>query len=272
MIAMRSVSLSTLTIRGVAALATAQPPGGGGQIIPTPGSGDGKAKLGVPQVALDPKNRLDALLMRWESEMKNIPSVHVKKLQRTDKDPASQKPRVMEGEARYLKPNLAALRLVQADDPKFYELQVCTGQFLYEFRPQFKKLVVHELPPRAAGLDDNLLSFLFGTTAAEAKRRYELELTKDVGEQNPHGIYIGVKPRFEGDKRELSRAQSVFFERDRLPGRVWFGRLDQGEVTWDLKEIDTPVQLKPMDFRPPDPPKGWETTRIPYDPGPAPGN
>src|SRR5262245_49059351 len=150
MIATRFFLSSATLVLAAAALAVAQQPGDGSKIIPNPGSGNGaKAQLGVPrEVPLDPKNnRLDALLMRWESEMKNIHSIHVKKIQSTDKEPAANaKPRVMEGEARYLKPNLAALRLVQVDEPRFYELMVCTGQFLYEYRPQFKKLVVHELP------------------------------------------------------------------------------------------------------------------------------
>src|SRR5262245_52864032 len=205
--------------------------------------------------------------------MKIIPSIHVKKIQRTDKEPAANaKPRVMEGEARYLKPNLAALRLVQVDEPRFYELMVCTGQFLYEYRPQFKKLVVHELPQKASGFDNNLLSFLFGMNAADAKRRYELTLSKDVSEQNPHWIYIDIVPRFEADEREFTRAQLVLSARDMLPRRLWFEHPNHSEVTWDLKEMDTAVELKPMDFRPPDAPKGWDMQRVPLEQAPAPGN
>src|SRR5437764_12725615 len=132
MIAMRIFYLSAASVLAVAALTFAQQPGDGSRIIPNPGSGTG-AQLGTPrEVALDPKNRLDALLMRWESEMKNVGSVHVKKLQRIDKEAGNKPPRVMEGEARFLKPNLAALSIKQVDDPRFYELMVCTGQFMYE--------------------------------------------------------------------------------------------------------------------------------------------
>jgi len=272
MIAIRSFVLSSASVVVIGALALAQQPGDGSRIIPNPGSGQGAgAQLGTPRDAgLDPKNnRLDALLMRWESEMKAIPSVYVKKLQRTDKEVGSQKPRLMEGEARYLKPNLAALRLVQVDDPRFYELMVCTGQFMYEFRPQFKKLVVHEMENRVSGFDNNLLSFLFGMSAADSKRRYELTLAKDINEQNPHWIYIDIKPRFEADKREFTRAQLVLFARDMLPRRLWFEHPNQSEVTWDLKEVDTSVELKPMDFRPPEAPKGWDTQRIPLERAPA---
>jgi TIGR03009 family protein len=274
MIAMRSFVLSSAAVLALAALAPAQQPGDGSRIIPNPGSGQGAgAKLGAPGDAkLDPTNRLDALLMRWESEMKSVPSVYVKKLQRTDKETGSQKPRVMEGEARYLKPNLAALRLVQVDDPRFYELMVCTGQFMYEFRPQFKKLVIHEMESRVSGFDNNLLSFLFGMSAAEAKRRYELTLAKDITDQNPHWVYIDIKPRFEADKREFTRAQLVLFAQNMLPRRLWFEHPNSSEVTWDLKEVDTSVELKPMDFRPPDAPKGWDTQRIPLERAPAQSN
>src|SRR5262249_41510130 len=135
-----------------------------------------------------------------------------------------------------------------------------------------KKLMVHELPPRAAGFDNNLLSFLFGMNALDAKRRYELTLSKDISEQNPHWIYLDIAPRYEADKREFARAQLVLFHSTMLPRRLWSLHPNESEVTWDLSDVDTKGQLKPMDFRPPDAPKGWDTVRVPLEQSPLPNS
>jgi TIGR03009 family protein len=275
---MRRHGSTILALALLAAPALAQPPGDGNKIIPTPGAGNGAgARLGNPGqlVALDPKNRLDQLLMQWEAAMKDVPSIVVKDCMRTDKDPTSQKPKVWKGEARYMKPNLAALLLKQVDDPKFYELMVCTGQFLYEYRPQFKKLMIHDLPERATGFDNNLLSFLFGMSAVDAKRRYDLKISKDVTAENPNWIYLDITPRFDADKREFSQAQLVLFANTMLPRRLWFLHPNGSEVTWDLPNMDTTTKLSLSDFRPPDAPKDWEKVRVPMEQpaaGPGAGN
>lgn len=238
-------------------------------VLAQPPAGDGGAKLGPPGGAagaalptLNPANRLDSLLMQWEQRMKGVDSILVKDCVRTDKDKATVK--TWKGEARYLKPNLAALRLVQQEDSKFYELMISTGNFLYEYRPQFKKRMIHQLPPAQNGnFDNNLLSFLFGMNAIDAKRRYELTLAKDIGPENPHYIYIDVKPRFEADKREFTRAQLVLFQATMLPRRLWFEHPNGSEVMWDLPNMDTTVKLKPSDFTPPEAPEGWENVRVP---------
>src|SRR5262249_2263390 len=119
-----------------AAVLLAQPP-----MPPAPGSGDGRAKLEL-RPALDPTDRLDALLLKWEQAMTSVESILVSKCVRTDKDKTGTK--TYEGEARYLKPNFAALRLIQQQNPSIYELFVCTSQAVYEYRPQSKKLIIHE--------------------------------------------------------------------------------------------------------------------------------
>jgi TIGR03009 family protein len=206
--------------------------------------------------------------MQWEARTRGVESILVKDCVRTDKDKTGVKH--WKGEGRYLKPNLAALRLIQEEDPKIFELVISTGNFFYEFRPQFKKLVVTALPAARVGdFENNLLSFMFGMTAADAKRRYDLTLAKDISDQNPHYIYINVFPRFEADKREFTRAQMVLFATTMLPRRLWFEHPNGDEVTWDLPNMDTKVQLRPSDFVPPQAPQGWETVKVPLpDPGP----
>ena len=240
--------------------ALAQQPPTGGSLLPPPGAGDNRPANLVP--VLDPNNRLDSLLMAWEKNMTSVDSIYVQKLQRTEKDKTGTK--VYEGEARYMRPNLAALRLVQQANPNLYELFICTGNFLYEYRPQSRKLMIHELDqPKAGNFNNSFMQFLFGMSAVDAKRRYELTLAKDLSAENPHYVYIDIKPRFEGDKREFTRAQMVLFGATMLPRRLWFEHRNGNEILWDIPNLDTQVKLKQADFTPPQAPQGWETVRVP---------
>ncbi len=242
----------------------AQQPGGNSPIVPAPGTG-GRPGATLGQPVLDPNSHLDSYLMRWESEMKGVTSIVVEDCVRTDKDKTGIK--TWKGEARYLKPNYAALRLIQQQDPNIYELMVSTGTHLYEFRPQYKKLVIHELPPAKFGaFDNNLLSFLFGMSAMDAKRRYELSLTRDLGPDNPYYIYIGIKPRYVEDRKEFVDAQMVLYSSTMLPRRLWFRQPNDTEVTWDLPNMDTKRQLHVSDFAPPPAPKEWEQKLERYQP------
>src|SRR5262249_55032803 len=160
------------------------------------------------------------------------------------KSKASGFKKVYEGEARYMKPNLVALRMIMPSDKSIWELYVCSGKLLYEYRPQTKTLRIHDVAPEQANFQNNFLSFLFGMNAADAKRRYDLTLTKE--DQNY--IYIDIKPRFDADKREFSRAQMVLFTQNMLPARVWFELPNGDETTWKIADIDTKVKLKESHF------------------------
>jgi TIGR03009 family protein len=225
---------------------------------------------------LDPKNsRLDHHLLQWEQRMTGVESI-LCQCQREDKDKASGFKKLFKGEARYLKPNYVALRLIQEGNEKNYELFLSTGQFLYEYRPSQKTLRIHELPPPQAGgaFQNNFMSFVFGMSAKEAKQRYDLNLSKDISADNPHYIYIDVRPRFEADKKEFTRAQLVLFSQTMLPRRLWFEHPNFDQTTWDITQIDTTTKVRPVDFTPPEPPEGWQKVRVPRAdlPGPADAN
>ena len=255
---MRALFWTIFSVLVFGVVAYAQPAGDRSPIIPTPGTGG----AAPGKLTLNPNIPIDARLIKWEEAFRGVGSIVVKPLYRTDKLKKGETH--WEGEARYLKPNLAALRLIQKEDPKIYELVISTGNFVYEYRPEFKRLVVHEVDPRNGNFDNNLLSFLFGMTAAEAKARYELTLSKE----NADYIYIDILPRHEADKREFTRAQIVFFAATTLPRRLWFEKPNGDQVTWDLPEMDTKVRLAPTDFRPPQAPPGWETIKEPLNPAP----
>jgi len=261
-------TFAALLLLGSVAFAQQPPSSPPITIPPKPGTPAEPANL-LPK--LDPQNnRLDALLVQWEQRMTGVEGV-VCKCAREEKSKASGFKKVYEGEARYLKPNYVALRMLQQGkgNEGNYELYVCTGKFLYEYRPQTKTLRIHDVAPEQANFQNNFLSFLFGMNAAEAKRKFDLTLTKE----DPNYIYIDIKPRFDADKRDFTRAQMVLFAKDMLPARLWFEAPNGDETTWNVSGIDTKVKLKESHFSPPPAPQGWETVRVSLsqgNPPPAP--
>ena len=142
---------------------------------------------------LDPAhNRLDALLMRWAEEMRNIKTLDAQCIRMT-KDKTFQDLDIFEGRAKFMAPNMALLEMQKKGKADAFEKYVCTGTFLYEYVPQNKVIRVHELPPNKSGQvsDDNFLSFLFGMKAEDAKQRYDLKLTKE----DENWIYLEILPR-----------------------------------------------------------------------------
>src|SRR5216684_3653627 len=127
---MRSLGLTLTSLFAVVPFLSAQQPGKS-PIIPTPGN---PPAASIPAPALNPNNRLDALLMQWEARMKNVDSVWAKQMTEKDKDKDGTE-REYKGEARFLKPNFVAVQLVRVDNPKFYKMFISSGNFGYDFRP-----------------------------------------------------------------------------------------------------------------------------------------
>lgn len=207
---------------------------------------------------LDPdRNRLDALLLQWEQMMTRVETVSAECTRITD-DKVSGRKEEFVGKAKYMKPNLAALYLEKKTKPDIFERYICSGTYLYEYRPQQKRMVIHELPPPKSGqFDDNLLSFLFGMKAEEAKRRYDLKLVQE----DKWWIYLEIVPRYPADKADFAKARLVLSNRTFLPRALWFMENNKNEIKWDIPKIDTGVALDRKEFSPPSPPPGWDVRR-----------
>lgn len=213
-----------------------------------------------PAAALNPAtNRLDALLLQWEQQMRSLQTLEAA-CTRTTLDKVIGNTEVFEGTAKYMKPNLAVLEMRKKNKPEVFEKFVCSGTFLYEYSPQNKAIRVHELPPPKPGqvADDNFLSFLFGMRAEEAKRRYELSLVKE----DAHYVYIGIVPRFPQDKADFQRARLVLLKRNFLPRQLWFEAPNGNEITWDIPQAQQNTPLNRNEFTVTAPPPGWNLVRV----------
>jgi TIGR03009 family protein len=212
---------------------------------------------------------LDDILAQWERSMKGVTGLSAS-LTRTTLQKTFQATEVFEGTAKYMKPNLALLFMSKKNKPEIFEKYVCSGNFLYEFVPREKIIRVHELPKPKEGqvADDNLLSFLFGMKAAEAKRRYELTMLAPPPNDKWY-YYILIKPRKENqrDKNDFSRARLVLNNKTCLPRQLWFEQPNGNEITWDFVKLDVEARLKRAEFGPPPLPTGWKVVKIPLDGG-----
>src|SRR5205807_9655797 len=189
-----------------------------------------------PAPALDPREPLDSLLMRWEAEMKKVVTISAQ-CTRTSDDKAFQVSTVHVGTAKFMKPNLALLELQQKDNPARFERYLVTGTFLYQYVPSNKEILAYEMPAPKPGqvADDNCPSLLFGMKAEEAKRRYVLQLDRP---EDPYYYYVNILPRFETDKADFQRAQLVLTKDNFMPRRLWFEQPNKNTVLWDIPKVD----------------------------------
>jgi TIGR03009 family protein len=215
----------------------------------------------TPQPKLDPNDRLDSLLIKWERTMAATQSFWAPKCERTDKDKTGTK--TYKGEIRILKPNYYALSMTQQQNPNIFEMYVCTGTYLYEFRPQSRKLVIHELDQGQPGAGSGIQKLLTGISAADIKRRFDAKLVPDVAPGARETVTIELKPKFADDKRAFSQVRIVLWEKTMLPRQLALELPNGNEITWNLPNVDTETKLKPVDFTPPRAPDGWEQVKAP---------
>jgi TIGR03009 family protein len=230
-------------------------------LVVSAASGQSPPSPQMPPAAFDPvNNRLDQLLLRWEREMTAVQSLDVR-LTRVTNDKVFGAREIMDGSAKYKRPNLALLYLSNRNNPQVYEKFLCTGNFVYQFDPQAKTVHVKELPKPKAGqmADDNLLSFMFGMKAEEAKRRYDLQIEKE----DQYYVYLRVLPRFPIDKADFSWARLVLNRQTFLPRQLYFMQANGNDITWDIPQIVNGARLNPADFTPPSLPAGWTMKKAP---------
>lgn len=196
--------------------------------------------------------RLDTLLGRWEQEMARIETLNVQ-CNRTDTNKVNLRTDLYTGGMKYMKPNLALMEMQRKDRPDIYEKFLCTGNFIYQFMPQTKEILLIQLPAGQKA-DDNLVSFLFGMKALEAKRRYDLRLVKEDADY----IYIEIIPKQAADKADFQKARLTLNARTFMPRMLWYMEPNGNEKSWDLAKVETNVKVERGDFAAPTKlPAGW---------------
>ena len=202
---------------------------------------------------------VDTHLQAWEVRMKEISSLQMDGIERTDKDNQLKYVSKWRGTAKYSKPNMASLVLQRDDKPELFEKWVCTGAAIYQFAPANKEIIIHQLPAKKDGnlSDENFLGFMFGMKAEDAKKRYGLQVTAGK-EKDPYYVYIDIQPREDRDKADFEVARLVLHKDSYLPRQLWFRHPNGDETTWNIPQAKSGVQVDRREFQAPEPPKGWK--------------
>lgn len=232
------------------------------------GQGTPPAQVEDPNAAI-----LDDVLGKWEKAMVGIQSLYCE-INRTNTDRVFQSKEKYSGRAMYVRSNLpnqasrASLELYKEGDkgprPDVFEKYIISGTFLYEYSPANKVIRVHELPqPKAGQLgDDNLLSFLFGMKAADAKQRYQItHVPAPAGDM--WYTYLKIQPKFAQDKADFTEARLVLLRSTFMPRQVWFHQPNGNEVTWDFPKLQSGVDIPLANFAQPQLPTGWQFEKMP---------
>ncbi len=220
-------------------------------------------------------NPLDQVLDQWEKTMSGLKSF-VAQINRTAIDPTFKTTEVWTGQARFLKgqpgtTSRASLYLSKVLNPPPakveapFERFIYTGNFLYQFSQATKEIIVHEVPPPKGGqvADDNILAFLFGRKADEAKKRYQMTYLKVSPEQAKYYHFISIKPLQAQDKSDFSEARLVLMASNFLPRQFWYRQPNGNEVSWDFPNVWPNAEVSPLEFAQPAVPAGWKMTKPP---------
>lgn len=215
------------------------------------------------------------MLLFWEQTSAGIKTFACR-FYRLDYDPNDPtrkpgEPRTERGEIRYAAPDKAMFKV----DGPMGEHWATDGKAIYELDPYKRKMVIHKLPPQLQGkaVSDGVLPLLFGTKAAELKRRYYLRLTTPPG---AHGeVWLEAWPRFAADAQQFKQAEVILaVGQSRLtPKAVQLHHPNANSRVVYLLEAIAINKHGPLAFLEGDPfrpkaPPGWETV-IEEPPEPA---
>ncbi|MFL5244740.1 MAG: TIGR03009 domain-containing protein [Gemmataceae bacterium] len=222
-------------------------------------------QLGKPEPQpLPDQSKLDGYLGNWENVTKGLRTLDIT-VNRKRKSAGLGDLDVYTGSIKFMKFEdknnpvvLAAMDLQKkggrATD---FEKIVFTGAYLYVFQPREKLILYYDAGPAKAGKanDDTFMPFLSGMKAADAKKRYDIKLTKVDADY----IYLEIYPRLARDKTDFIRAQIVINRSNFLPARVWYVEANHDTTTFEVVKIEKDKRINRQEFEKPElPGKDWK--------------
>jgi TIGR03009 family protein len=214
-------------------------------------------------------NKLDAVLLNWERAMSGINSLHAE-VEQTAVDHVFKSTKVLSGVAIFSRPNKALLYLKNAAKPQEIERLMCNGQTAYKWDPAVKEIHVFQMPQPKQGQinDDNFTSMFFGMKAADAKRRYDLQLANPPNDA--HYYYIWAFPRDPQDKAEFTKARIAITIQTHLPREIHYEQPNGNTTKWFFPRTWVNQPVDPNTFAEPKLDPGWKLKKVPLPQGPPP--
>jgi TIGR03009 family protein len=260
---MRILGLTVLVLFAAVATVTAQEPKS--PLPKSPPSGS---------AAMSETNQkyLNKYLDVWEERMKKVNALETKIVLTEIEAGPPQVKTTYTGEASLLKPNYAKMFLKEASKPdntRKWRHFVADGQYLWEYDYAKKIARVLQMPKDGIG-DNTMMSFLFGMTAVDIKKRYDLSIdVENPDKYNDYYLHITILPKSREDMQEFKKAELVLWKNNKdpkyaelwmLPARLWFQHPNGNQVTWEFKNLTTDKKFLPADFKAPGfPDKEWKS-------------
>jgi|GEM_PF-6114854 len=264
---LRVLTVAFATIAATAAV------GGVGMVVSArpqpPADGPSPAK---PKVAVfnadDPRARarMDQILDEWERRSSQIRSLHAE-FRRRDQDVVLNEKTYFLGRAYLQAPNLAVLDFQSTDarfDPeraKPYERFVCTGDEVWHYVAEVREVVVYPLgtDERERALKEGPLPFLFNFKAAEAKRKYRMNLRRE----DDDAFYIEILPQTEEERDNFNQAIVKLLRSSFQPEQLMLIDENKNSKEFVFTRIDRNPQINPDYFKGREPGKSWKVIRNP---------
>jgi TIGR03009 family protein len=213
------------------------------------------------------KNPEDWLLAKWEDAMTKVDSL-MAECEFTSIDKVFNAKDTYRGTAKYLRSSgttMASLELYKQDSKgvlqkDVFKKYIYTGKDLYDFVPETKIVYVHPFLKAGQTMDNNLLSFIFGMHAVDAKQRYELKWQPP----DTNYYYLEVSSKQPQDKKDFKQARLVFLKSNFLVRQVWFVEANGNAVIWEFPKAAVNTNLiNAKDFEAPRLEPGWRMEKAP---------
>jgi TIGR03009 family protein len=203
---------------------------------------------------------LEELLRGWEATSGKIVDLKCE-FQKTTKDVVFGDTRVEHGTATLLRPYFGRLDLTD-DKGNPTTTFISTGKAVHQYDARSKLEVVYILPEEK-GTDNTMpgpLSFVFGITVKEAKRRFQMTLVREFAKNGVEYAELQVVPLTPEDQQEFKRARLVINKKSFLPKEMLIVEPNDAQQHWNVSRLQT--NLKPAlsadMFVPLKLPKGWK--------------
>ncbi len=208
------------------------------------------------------ENRVDTVLREWSEKTGQIRSLYTV-FTRTIVDPVWNDKDVSPGSARYLSPKMARLDVTGGRMPE--SLVLPGNGEAWHFKPanqnvQDNIVEIHKLPQDVQEkdvLEDGPLPFLFATKPDKAKQRYKFEIL----DENEEMLRAKITPKLEDDQRDFVEAVITLKKTDWLPTRISILEATKQQVTYELSQTWTNIEISQTDFSV-SVPKGWKSLQM----------
>lgn len=208
------------------------------------------------------QDNLDAVLRGWEKAMGDLQSF-VAVVERKASDALGDDQ--VRGYAMLMKPqaaggrNMARLELAKVPKGEPTEKFIVTGPTLYQYAYGTKTVHVVPMPNANANGQDGIFAFLFGMSAEDAKKRFDIKLVQDKSDKHYH--QLDITPKSEQDRADFVAAKLYLYRANNMPAQIRFLQANKKTIQWDFRDLQLNVKIPVEQYFVYQEMKGWRVER-----------